>query len=132
MSDYGVLHQIKSTLNKSMDENIYVMTIPPEPEFPLIHIDLEEVWNTMNDMEKSTSSAKIKFKISVILSHHIHNHGMKLSNKIQFVLDGKSIKVKDGKSAVLKLNGIVVDGNSSKKNKEIHHYFDALIRGVPA
>lgn len=134
MADYGILLAARNALKKSeslmesgIQDAIY-LTLPPEHLFPLIVLELEEIWTSMR-MGDASAHVRVKFKTSIVTDTPSSLDAIHIADAVRKIMDGQTMSVKDGMNATLRLAGSVIDLPDPKKPRSVQQYYEAIIRG---
>lgn len=141
MNDVQVLSSIRSFLmNKESDWRIH-LTLPPKAIYPLMIIELEELWSPFpfreNDKRKDVQG-RVKFKVSIFSRLPGLEEVAYLSHKTRNILEGATMplfKEKRGQTTItIRFLSCVNESNSTNSSstnqgRVMHQYYDCLIRG---
>ena len=134
MADFGVLKAMRALLaeNKSVQENGFSdhihLAVPPAAQFPMILLELEEVWTSMK-LGADTANTCLKLKASIVSQAPTGTQSISMSDKIRQAMDGKTLLLSDGKQGVVKLANSIIDLPSVKRPRTVEQYYEVLIRG---
>ena len=134
MADFGVLKAMRALLadNKSVQENGFSdhihLAVPPAAQFPMILLELEEVWTSMK-LGADTANTRLKLKASIVSQTPTGTQSISMSDKIRQAMDGKTLLLSDGKQGVVKLANSIIDLPSVKRPRTVEQYYEVLIRG---
>ena len=124
MSDLQVLAAVRGhLLNKEAATHVH-LAVPPMAIYPLVLIDLEEVWSNLCAPHKGIQ-ARVKFKASVY-SHMPHRGEVALiSDKIRHALEGVSLRLPKNQDATFRFLACVAETPSDKGQPLVmHHFYD--------
>lgn len=140
MSDMHVLVAVRGhLLNQEVAPRVN-LALPPKAIYPLILVELEEVWSPYplkGSNKRNAIQARVKFKVSILS----HSPGMEeaalLSDKVKKTLEGVSLWIPGGetgnKSATIRFLACVAETsnnmNGGQPAKVIHHFYDSIVRG---
>jgi hypothetical protein len=140
MSDMQVLVAVrKHLLSKELGLHVH-LTLPPKAIYPLVLIELEEIWSTyplkVSDKRKNIQ-ARVKFKVSAYSRGPGLEEAADLSHKTRNVLEGATLQIPTQtggvKSSILRFLACVTESSVSIQGAEgyrvIHHFYDCIIRG---
>ncbi|MBY0281714.1 MAG: hypothetical protein K2W94_06100 [Alphaproteobacteria bacterium] len=134
MADFGVLKAMRALLadNASVQENGFSehihLAIPPAAQFPMILLELEEVWTSMK-LGSDTANTRLKLKASIVSQNPTGKESLSIADKIKQVMDGKTLSLLDGKQGIFKLANSIIDLPCAKKPRKVEQYYEVLIRG---
>lgn len=134
MADFGVLKAMRALLagNESVQENGFSdhihLAVPPAAQFPMILLELEEVWTSMK-LGADTANTRLKLKASIVSQTPTGTQSISMSDKIRQAMDGKTLLLSDGKQGVVKLENSIIDLPSVKRPRTVEQYYEVLIRG---
>ena len=140
MSDMHVLVAVRGhLLNHDIAPRVH-LALPPQAIYPLILVELEEVWSPYplkGSNKRNAIQARVKFKVSVLS----HGPGLEeaalLSEKVKRTLEGVSLWIPGdqtgNKSATIRFLACVAETsntmNGGTRVKVIHHFYDSIVRG---
>ncbi|MBX3487594.1 MAG: hypothetical protein KF798_06805 [Candidatus Paracaedibacteraceae bacterium] len=128
MSDFSLLATVKSHLQTNIEEQNFYITPHTDMVFPCCLLELDEIEQNLK-LGANTVQSKIKFR-TVCLDGNI---GVKTSfdcsQKINRCLDGKTLELPDGRTAIIKLMGSVVDISKKGDKKTVSHHYETVLRG---
>lgn len=135
MADYGVISKLRQMLKdnylfkqQGISDNIHV-SIPPEASYPMVVLELEEIWSSMK-MGETSAHVKLKFKASMMSNTPNTKDAITIAETVRAAFDGKTVNVSDKVSATLRLSGSIVDmPGANKIQRCVHQYYEAIIRG---
>ncbi|MDP3372565.1 MAG: hypothetical protein Q8S21_06750 [Candidatus Paracaedibacteraceae bacterium] len=134
MIDFGVLTAFRKRLMgdeqlqlDGFDQKIHT-SLPHGASFPYVVIELEEIWTSVR-LGAETGYAKLKLKASTFSETVASRESLKIAEKIRVVMDGQIIDVSNGKRAMIRLSGSVIDMPSTTKPLMVQQYFEVLVRG---
>jgi hypothetical protein len=135
MADYGVLMAIckvlgnnKEIIAKGVGENIYLHH-PKIGDFPMIILEIEEIWTSIY-FGNNTPCARLKLKASTFSENVSGKESIVIAEEIRKSVDGKMIKLHNGKQVILKLENSVIDlPLNGNKHRGVQQYYQAIIRG---
>lgn len=133
MADFGIMQKVRGLLqnnqhlkDQQLDQHIY-LSVPQEQRYPMIMIELEEIWST--PMKAGSGPvAKVKFKASSYSRHISATESMALADVIRLEVDGKVLQLEDGKTAVFRLDNSVIDTPIANKPRCVHQYYQGIVR----
>ncbi len=134
MADFGVLRAMRALLadNASVKENGFSdhihLAIPPAAQFPMILLELEEIWTSMK-LGADTANTRLKLKASIVGQNPTGRESISMADKIRQLMDGKTLSLLDGKQGIIKLENSIIDLPSAKKPRVVEQYYEVLIRG---
>lgn len=127
MSDFSFLATVKSHLQSKVNEQNIYLTPHAELRYPCCLLELDEL-NLVPGYGENSVLSKIKFR-TVCLDGEV---GVKTSfdqsRKINQFLDGHSLSLPDGRTAVVKLMGSVVDISKNGQKKTVSYFYESLLR----
>ncbi|MBM3467890.1 MAG: hypothetical protein FJX71_00470 [Alphaproteobacteria bacterium] len=140
MSDFQIITAVRERLlNADSSQRIH-LAIPPNALYPLILIELEEVWSPYvmdTNMLGMNMQTRVKFKVGI----YSHSPGMEeaasLSSKVREVLEGATLwlseKLSADKTATVRFLGCVTEPSGKvfghQPVKAVYHFYDSLVRG---
>jgi hypothetical protein len=134
MADYGVLSTMRSMIaddesikEKGLGEKIH-LAIPPKTDLPLVLLELEEIWTSMR-MGADTGHARLKLKASIMNDSVNAREALTVAERIRMVIDGKTICVKEGMKATIKLASSIIDLPNKVGPNNIQQFYEVLVRG---
>jgi hypothetical protein len=135
MADYGVISKLRQMLKdnylfqqQGISDNIHV-AIPPQASYPMIVLELEEIWSSMK-LGETAAHIKLKFKASMMSNTPNTKDAVTIAETVRSEFDGKTVDVSESISATLKLSGSIIDMPGANKTQRcVHQYYEALIRG---
>lgn len=135
MADYGIINKLRQILKdnyvfqqQGLSEHIHV-AIPPQASYPMVVLELEEIWSSMK-LGETSAHVKLKFKASMMSNTPNTKDAVMIAETVRAEFDGKTIDVSNSVSATLKLSGSIIDmPGASKSQRCVHQYYEALIRG---
>ena len=134
MADFGVLRAMRALLadNESLRKNGFSdhihLAVPPSAEFPMILLELEEIWTSMK-LGAETANTRLKLKASIVSKTPTGKESLSMADKIRELIDGKTLPLSDGKQGTVKLANSIVDLPSAKRPRTVEQYYEVLIRG---
>jgi hypothetical protein len=134
MADCGVLKAMRALLadNASVQENGFSnhihLAVPPSAQFPMILLELEEVWTSMK-LGADTANTRLKLKASIVSQNPTGKESLSMADKIRQAMDGKTLSLLDGKHGIVKLANSIIDLPNVKKPRKVEQYYEVLIRG---
>jgi hypothetical protein len=139
MSDFQVITAVRGyLLNEAVAPRIH-LAIPPKAIYPLILIELEEIWSPYsldeNDKRKGIQ-ARLKFKVSIYSQSPGMEEAALLSGKVRKTLEGATLCLAGGVSGdksisirflacVTETSGKLLGGQPARI---IHHFYDSIVR----
>lgn len=133
MADFGIIEHVRSLLKNSdslntlkIENNIH-MAIPAQQNYPMVMIELEEIWTTENHALNSPI-AKIKFRTSTFSKKNSPTESLEIAENIRKEVDGKVIALSGGKTAIFKLESSVIDTPVANKMRCINQYYEGIVR----
>lgn len=137
MGDLQVLQTVRNYLIQSVPFPRVHFAIPPQAEYPLVLLEMEEMWAPYpgyNQENRTKIMARMKFKLSTISQNPGVHEATELSGNIRNVLEGRTIPLSDGESQqFLTLRFIACVTETCRKNnpttRTIHHFYDSILRG---
>ncbi len=134
MADFGALNALRKTLIENQEiqqtnfrENIY-LAVPPAANLPLVVLELEEVWTSMK-LDPQHANTRLKLKASILSGVPTGRDSLQMAESIRKAVDGKILSLQEGKRGIVRLSGSVMDTAAANKPRNIHQYYDVLIRG---
>lgn len=134
MADFGVLRAMRSLLanNQGVQENGLAdhihLAVPPAATFPMILIELEEIWTSMK-LVAETANTRLKLKASIMSKTPTGSDSVSMADKIRQAMDGKTLPLSDGKQGIIKLANSIIDHPTVNKRRMVEQYYEVLIRG---
>lgn len=136
MADFGVLSAIRDMLlmqmsvtHKELEDQIYISYPAKASSFPMVILELEEVWTSLA-MGKNSPRARLKLKAKTLSDKPSGKESITISEKLRGSIDGKTIRLEDGKLVTLRLENSIVDiPTSLNKTRNVQQYFEAIVRG---
>ena len=144
MSDFQVLTAVRSHLLHEGVAPYVHLALPPKATYPLILLELEEIWSSYPFKEKEKRrdvQARVKFKVSAYSQNPGMEEAAYLSDKIRRTLEGATLLlpgVREGdkgghKTSTIRFLACVteVSGKTSGGHhlRVIHHFYDCIVRG---
>ena len=133
-ADFGVLSAVRQLLGADenfrqagVSENIH-LAVPPAVNFPLIVLELEEIWTSMF-LSTNSANTRLKLKASIFSKAPNGRESLDLSAGVRRVMDGKVLELKNGKKGMMRLAENIVDMPAANKPRNVNQYYDVLIRG---
>lgn len=136
MADYGILSELCKTI--SLDDGIKncgleskVYSVPPKNNvLPIVLLEIEEIWTSLV-LSKNSALAKLKFKASSISQNVNGKNSLDIAEAVRKAVDGKTIRLSDGKKATIKLENSVIDlpSNNVNRLRSVQQFYEAVIRG---
>lgn len=128
MSDFSLLAAVKSHLQSSIEEQNFYITPHSDMTYPCCLLELDEVERGLS-LGTNAAQSKVKFR-TVCLDGDIGvKTSFECSQKINHCLDGKTLDLPDGRKAIIKLMGSVVDISKKGDRKTVSHHYETLLRG---
>ncbi|MCE3230911.1 MAG: hypothetical protein K0R52_839 [Alphaproteobacteria bacterium] len=116
MSDFQVLAAVREHLLKEGVTPHVHLALPPEATYPLVLIELEEMWSAYPARGKSPD-----------MKEAVH-----LSDRMRKTLEGRTFFLPD-KTSTLRFLACVAESSEktfgSDPLRAIHHFYDGIIRG---
>jgi hypothetical protein len=139
MTDFQILSAIRGHLNRhAVAQNVH-LTIPPKAGYPLVLIELEELWCPFpfgGNEQRNEIHARIKFKVSIYSRLPGVEEAASISHNVRTVLEGATIMIEADKgndmlSTVRFLACVVenaVNSNYGDNTRTIHQFYDCILR----
>ena len=139
MSDFHVLSAIRGYLSRhAIAQNVH-LTIPPKAAYPLVLIELEELWSPFpfnENAQRNKIEARIKFKVSVYSRLPGVEEAATISHNIRKILEGATIMIHVDKGSdmlsTLRFLACVVENavnsNFGDNTRIIHQFYDCILR----
>lgn len=145
MSDFHVLTTVRGhLLNEGVSPRVH-MALPPKAIYPLVLIELEEIWSSYPWGEGNKGmdiESRVKFKVSA----YSQNHGMEeaacLSEKMRKALEGVTLflpakglpgALSKGKTSTIRFLAEVTEVPGKPLTgypfRVIHQFYDCIVRG---
>lgn len=136
MADFGVLSAIRELLKTERDivsegvsEQIHISYPSKTSMFPMIILELEEVWTSMT-MSRNSPKARLKLKAQTLSDKPSGKESITIAEKVRGLIDGKTIRTENGCLVTLRMENCVVDiPTSINKTRNVKQYFEAVVRG---
>lgn len=136
MVDFGVLSAIRDLLKTEgtivdggKHEQIHISYPTKTLIFPMVILELEEVWTSMA-LGKNSPRAKLKLKAQTLSDKPSGKESITIAEKVRSLIDGKTIHMENGSLVTLRLENCVVDiPTSINKTRNVRQYFEAIVRG---
>ncbi|MCX7343644.1 MAG: hypothetical protein NT128_05835 [Proteobacteria bacterium] len=136
MADFGVLSAIRELLKTERDivsegvsEQIHISYPSKTSIFPMIILELEEVWTSMT-MNKNSPKARLKLKAQTLSDKPSGKESITIAEKLRGLIDGKTIRTENGSLVTLRMENCIVDiPTSINKTRNVKQYFEAIVRG---
>ena len=140
MSDFQVLTAIRGLLIRKEVSSRVHLALPPHPIYPLILVELEELWSHLPVKPKQNRTiilARLKFKVSAYSQATGMEEVALLSEKVRQVLEGGTVPLPEtgggDKTITIRFLACVTEisgqGNQAQSLRAIHHFYDCIIRG---
>jgi uncharacterized protein YdgA (DUF945 family) len=127
MSDFSFLATIKSHLQSKVEGQNFYLTPHTDLKYPCCLLEMDEIHQNVGFGENSALS-KVKFRTVCLDGDVGVKSSFDQSKKINQHLDGQVISLPDGRMAVVKLMGSVVDISKNGHKKTVSHYYETLVR----
>ena len=136
MVDFRVLSAIRDLLKTEgtivdggKHEQIHISYPTKTSIFPMVILELEEVWTSMA-LGKNSPRAKLKLKAQTLSDKPSGKESITIAEKVRSLIDGKTIHMENGSLVTLRLENCVVDiPTSINKTRNVRQYFEAIVRG---
>ncbi len=134
MADFGVLNAMRQLLadDEGAQEKGYAghihLAVPPKAKFPMIVLELEEVWTSMK-LGSETANTRLKLKASIMSKTQTGKESLKIADKMREMMDGKIISLLEGKRGIIRLSSSVIDMPNMDRPRTVQQYYEVLIRG---
>ena len=136
MADFGVLSAIRDMLKMQMStdehgmaDHIHISYPAKTSTYPMIILELEEVWTSLA-MGQHSPSARLKLKAKTLSNKLSGKESITIAEKLRGSIDGKTINLEDGKIVTLRLENSIVDiPTNLNKTRNVQQYFEAIVRG---
>lgn len=133
MADYGVLSAIRKLISTDdqiiqhgMDEKVH-LAIPPKSDFPLILLELEEIWTSLK-LGMDSGHARLKLKASILSNHPTGRESISLADNIRHAMDGKTLDVEQNMRATIRLSNSVIDLPVKNGPRMVQQFYEVLVR----
>ncbi|MBW8309836.1 MAG: hypothetical protein K0M45_09445 [Candidatus Paracaedibacteraceae bacterium] len=127
MSDFSFLATVKSHLQSKVEDQNFYLTPHTDIKYPCCLLELEEIQQSIG-LGENSALARVKFR-TVCLDDDVGvKSSLDQSKKINQHLDGQVLSLSDGRSAIVKLMGNVVDISKNGQKKTVSHYYETLLR----
>lgn len=139
MSDFQVITAVRGyLLNEGVAPRVH-LAIPPKAIYPLILVELEEIWSPYPLMENGRRKgiqARLKFKVSIYSQSPGMEEAALLSDKVRKTLEGATLWLPGGvsgdKSINIRFLACVTETSGkalgSQPARVIHHFYDSIVR----
>lgn len=136
MIDFGVLSAIRKVLatetlglTDPSDQHIYIMSCPTVPEhWPVILIELEELWGPHRSLANYNAHARLSIKISIFSNTQPGLESLELAKHVSRVLNGHSLAIGDDNEATFKLQSSIFDLKKSKDEpRKVVQYYEVWV-----
>ena len=134
MVDFGILGALRSVLqeasviqDKGLHGHIHLNT-PPGSKYPAIVLEIEEIWTNMM-LVPTGVFGRLKLKASMLSENIGGRESIEMASLVEKAIDGKKILLKDGKEAIMRLEGSIIDMPNNQSPRAVQQYYQALIRG---
>ena len=136
MIDFGVINALRHVLmddaslqESGVDQRIHVNMAQQDGQrsYPCVLIELEEIWTSVK-LGAEGGFAKLKLKASTYSQALSSKESLFISEHIRRAVDGQTLSVGEGKKAVVRLSGSVIDMPSATRPLSVQQYFDVLVR----
>ncbi len=136
MADFGVLSAIRELLKTERDivsegvsEQIHISYPSKTSIFPMIILELEEVWTSMA-LGKNSPKARLKLKAQTLSDKPSGKESITIAEIMRGLIDGKTIRTENGNLVTLRMENCIVDiPTSINKTRNVKQYFEAIVRG---
>lgn len=145
MSDLHVLTAVRThLLNEGVSPRVHI-ALPPKAIYPLILIELEEIWSPYPLAEGKTGTdieSRVKFKVSAYSQSPGMEEVAYLSEKMRKVLEGVTLflpskgvpgTIFKGKTSTIRFLAGVTNVPekllSGQQFRVIHQFYDCIVRG---
>lgn len=140
MSNLQVLTAVRGhLLNEEVAPRVH-LALPPKAIYPLILIELEEIWSPYpikGSDKRNAIHARVKFKVSILSNSPGVEEATLLSDKVRRTLEGATLWLPGSflgnRSATIRFLACVVEtlGNrdGDQQARGIHHFYDSVVRG---
>jgi hypothetical protein len=133
MADYGVLSAIRKLIanddqivEHGLDEKIH-LAIPPKSDFPLVLLELEEIWTSLK-LGMDSGHARLKLKASILSEHTTGRESITLADSIRHIMDGKTLSVEQNMRATIRLSNSVIDLPVKNGPRMVQQFYEVLVR----
>lgn len=132
MSDYGLLVSVREALEDNekikslkMEKSIFY-TLPPNPQFPLILLEIDEIWT---DYSASTNEAlaRINFRINMMSQMPKIHESLEIASTVEQVMDGISMRLSPNYLANFRKTGNVIDMPMAKAPRTVQQFYQAIV-----
>ena len=139
MSNLQVLTAVRGhLLNEEVAPRVH-LALPPKAIYPLVLIELEEMWSPYplkGSSKRTAIQARVKFKVSMLSNSPGVEEAALLSDKVRRTLEGAILWFPDSflgkKSALIRFLACVAETPGSRdggqETRGIHHFYDSIIR----
>lgn len=127
MSDFLFLSAVKSHLQTKVGEQNFYLTPHTDIKYPCCLLELDEINHNIGLGDNSVLS-KVKFRTVCMDGDIGVKSSFDQSKKINQYLDGQVLSLPDGRLAIVKLMGSVVDISKNGHQKTVSHYYETLVR----
>lgn len=128
MSDFSLLAAVKSHLQSNIEEQNFYITPHSDMTYPCCLLELDEVEQGL-ELGVNTPQSKVKFRTVCLDADVGVKTSFECSQKVNRCLDGKILDLPDGRKAIIKLMGSVVDISKKGDRKTVSHHYETLLRG---
>jgi hypothetical protein len=136
MADFGVLSAIRdmlkiqlSTDEQGIADHIHISYPAKTSTFPMIVLELEEVWTSLA-LGQHSPRARLKLKARTLSDKVSGKESITIAEKLGKSIDGKTIRLDDGKLVTLRLENSIVDiPTNINKTRNVQQFFEAIVRG---
>lgn len=130
MSDLQVLTAVRGhLLNEKVALHIH-LALPPQAIYPLLLVELEEIWSHYPVKGKALQRAK--FKVGIYSQSFGMEETACLSDKTRKALEGATLRLAN-KTSTLRFLASVAETSGKNQGgqplRAIHHFYDCIIRG---
>lgn len=136
MADFGVLSAIRDMLKMQMSsigdgiaDHIHISYPAKTSTFPMVILELEEVWTSLA-LGQHSPRARLKLKARTLSNKQSGKESITIAEKVRGSIDGKTIRLDDGKLVTLRLENSIVDiPTNINKTRNVQQFFEAIVRG---
>ena len=134
MADFGVLNAMRQLLadDEGVQEKGYAdhihLAVPPQVKFPMIVLELEEVWTSMK-LGSETANTRLKLRASIMSKTPTGRESLRIAEQIREMMDGKILPLLEGKKGIVRLSSSVIDIPNMDRPRTVQQYYEVLIRG---
>jgi hypothetical protein len=134
MVDFGVLKTLKDLIagNSQVQnygyDDVVCTTSPTGKAFPMILLELEEVWTSMK-LGNDTASTRLKLKASIVGKSAASREPITVADTLRSVMDGTILDLQEGKRGIVRLSNSVIDLPNANRPRMVQQFYEVLIRG---